>query len=148
MSNPSRPPASDRDWSGRFLALLSLAIALASLGYNTWRNETTESHRNARQAGFVVLDQTAQLQQIIDMRFYAGDTSDMTLIAAWGKAGLLRDLGPLVSDAAGRRAQRVFEVWSKRTEALDRKDPAAAAEIATALRQLRDQTIADLRRLQ
>jgi hypothetical protein len=41
------------------VALLSLAIALASLGYNTWRNETTESHRNARQAGFVVLDQTA-----------------------------------------------------------------------------------------
>jgi hypothetical protein len=147
MSTPTRPSTSDRDWSGRFLALLSLAIALASLAYNTWRNETTESHRNARQAGFVVLDQTAQLQQIIDTRFYAGDTSEMTRIAAWGKAGLLRDLGPLVSEAAGQRAQRAFDVWSKRADALDRKDPAAAAEIAMALRGLRDQTIADLRRL-
>jgi hypothetical protein len=147
MSTSSRPSTRGRDWSGRFLALLSLAIALASLGYNTWRNETTESHRNARQAGFVVLDQTAQLQQIIDMRFYAGDTSEMTRIAAWGKAGLLRDIGPLVSDTAGQRAQRVFEIWSKNAEALDRKDPAAAAEIAAALRQLRDHTIADLRQL-
>jgi hypothetical protein len=82
------------------------------------------------------------------MRFYAGDTSDMTRIAAWGKAGLLRDLGPLVSDETAQRAQRAFEAWSKRTEALDRKDPvAAAAEMTAALSEPRDQTIADLRRL-
>lgn len=148
MSNPTPAPQPTRDWSGRFVALLSLAIALASLGYSTWRNETTEAHRNARQAGFVVLDQLAQLQQLIDLRFYAGDDSEMTRIAAWGKAGLLRDLGPLVSSKTGAQAQQVFEVWSRRADALDRKDPAAAAEMTAALRALRDQTIADLRRLQ
>jgi hypothetical protein len=137
-----------RDWSGRFVALLGLAIALASLGYNTWRNETTEAHRNARQAGFVVLDQIAQFQQLVDLRFSAEDDSETTLIAVWGKAGLLRDLGPLVSSETGLQAQRAFEVWSRQADALDRKDPAAAAEMTAALRRLRDQTIADLRRLQ
>ncbi len=33
------------------VALISLAIAQSSLGYNTWRNEQTEANRNARAAG-------------------------------------------------------------------------------------------------
>jgi hypothetical protein len=30
------------------VALISLFIAVGSLGYNTWRNETTEEQRNVR----------------------------------------------------------------------------------------------------
>ena len=69
------PPRPGRDWSSRFLALLGLCVSLASLGYTTWRNETTEAHRNARQAAFLLLDQTAQWQQIVDTRVYGGDES-------------------------------------------------------------------------
>ena len=38
------------------VALISLVIALSSLGYNTWRNETTEEQRNIRHASFRVLE--------------------------------------------------------------------------------------------
>jgi hypothetical protein len=140
-------PRGPRDWSGRFLALLSLGVALAGLGYNTWRNETTEAHRNARQAAFVVLDQAAQLQQIIDTRAYGGDGGEATRIAAWGKAGLLRDLGPLVSEASGRRAEAMFATWSAQAGAIDRHDTDAAEAVNAALQRLRRQTLADLRRL-
>ena len=37
------------------VALISLVVALSSLGYNTWRNEQTEANRNERQAAFEVL---------------------------------------------------------------------------------------------
>ena len=37
------------------VALISLSVALIALSYNTWRNETTESQRNIRQASFRVL---------------------------------------------------------------------------------------------
>ena len=30
------------------VALISLVVALGSLGYNTWRNERTEHNRNVR----------------------------------------------------------------------------------------------------
>lgn len=146
-SLPDEPMRPGRDRVGRFLALLGLCVSLASLGYTTWRNETTEAHRNARQAAFLLLDQTAQWQQIVDTRVYGGDESQALRIAAWGKAGLVRDLGPLVSADAGRRADAAFGIWSRRADALERHDEAAAEALSTALRDLRAQVIADLHRL-
>jgi len=39
------------------VALISLAVALTALSYNTWRNERTEHNRNIRVAAFEVLAQ-------------------------------------------------------------------------------------------
>ena len=36
------------------VALISLAVALFGTSYNTWRNQTTEAHRNTRAAAFMV----------------------------------------------------------------------------------------------
>ncbi|GAP65437.1 hypothetical protein MBSD_n0727 [Mizugakiibacter sediminis] len=135
-----------RDWSGRLLALLSLAVALAGLGYNTWRNETTESHRNVRQAAFVLLEQAGQLQQIVDNRHYGGDRSAMTHIDGWGKAALIRDLGALVSPASARAAREAFDAWATHADHLGDDDTAEAA-ISAALNELRMQVLADLARL-
>ena len=52
------------------VALISLVIALSSLGYNTWRNETTESQRNIRHASFRVLETLGSLQEVVDFRYY------------------------------------------------------------------------------
>lgn len=52
------------------LSLLSLLVALLSLGYNTWRNEATEDHRNIREAGFHLLLQVGELEQIVSYRHY------------------------------------------------------------------------------
>jgi hypothetical protein len=94
-----------------------------------------------------MLDEIAQLQQIVDARFYAGDDSEANRIAAWGKAGLLRDLGPLVSEETGRRAARMFATWSARARAIDRHEPAAEADMTLALQSLRERTLEDLRAL-
>ncbi len=137
----------NRDWNGRILALISLLVALSSLAYNTWRNETTEAHRNIRQAAFAMLEQSGQLQQIVDNRFYAGDRSEMTRIAAWGKVALLRDLGSLMPPQTERDAQHLFELWSKRSADIDHGDAQAEAEISKALKELRRQAISDLHSL-
>lgn len=52
------------------VALISLFIAVAGLGYNTWRNEKTEEQRNVRHAAFRVLETLGEMQQIIDSRYY------------------------------------------------------------------------------
>lgn len=51
-------------------ALISLALAAISPGYNTWRNETTEMQRNWRQASFQVLIEVGELNQIVLYRRY------------------------------------------------------------------------------
>ena len=37
------------------VALISLTIAISSLGYNTWRNEHSEDNRNKRFAAFEIV---------------------------------------------------------------------------------------------
>jgi hypothetical protein len=70
------------------VAIISLVVALAGLGYNTWRNESTEAHRNVRQGAFAMLEQLGQLQQLVDQRFYADKKDDVNRITCWGKVAL------------------------------------------------------------
>src|SRR4051812_50114900 len=78
------------------VALISLAVALFGTSYNTWRNQTTEAHRNTRAAAFMVLDALGQLQEIADRRFYAGDRSDANRIGGGGEGGVGGGPGPPV----------------------------------------------------
>lgn len=52
------------------VALITLAVAFIALSYTTWRNETTESQRNIRQASFRVLENLGDLQEVADYRYY------------------------------------------------------------------------------
>ena len=44
------------------VALISIVIAVSSLAYNTWRNETTEEQRNIRHAAFRLLEVFGDLE--------------------------------------------------------------------------------------
>ena len=130
------------------VALISLFIALSGLGYNTWRNETTESHRNTRQAAFMMLQQLGELQQLVDERFYAGKATDVNRIAGWGKVALLRDISGLVSAPASQQAAGLFASWQGRLDALDAGDAGAERDISQAIKQTREQVLRDLESLQ
>lgn len=52
------------------LAIISVLIAVASLSYNTWRNDVSELNRNQRAAGFAVLQELAKLQLLVDHLTY------------------------------------------------------------------------------
>ena len=80
------------------LALISLAVAFIALGYNTWRNETTESHRNVREASFRVLESLGELQEVADHRYYylpfentEGREGELRL-RGFGRVAMVRDL--------------------------------------------------------
>lgn len=129
------------------VALISLTVALTGLGYNTWRNETTESHRNVRQGAFAMVEQVGQLQQLVDQRFYAGKKDDINRISCWGKVALLRDMGPLVSREVAAKSQRLSEVWEHELDALDEGNADAEKKISGAIGELREQLLVDLKRL-
>lgn len=142
-------PSRVRDALARHgVALVSLFIALSGLAYNTWRNETTESHRNVRQAAFVVFEQLGQLQQLVDQRFYAGRQTPVNRIAGWGKVTLVRDMGMLVSPATSRRAGQLFATWQSQLDEMDSGNPSAEREISNAIAAVREQVLRDLEALQ
>ncbi|PKM09048.1 MAG: hypothetical protein CVV14_01735 [Gammaproteobacteria bacterium HGW-Gammaproteobacteria-4] len=129
------------------LALVSLFIALFGLGYNTWRNETTEHHRNVRQSAFVALDALGEVQQLADTRFFGSEHSEANRIAIWGRVTLIRDIATLVSVDSAGRADALFAVWSEKEAAFDNGDAEAERAVAAAIREARAQVLADLQRL-
>ena len=74
------------------VALTSLAIALAALGYNTWRNERTERNRNIRVAGIELLQEIGSLQQIIFYAHYAEDDQRGDPRMGWADVLTINDL--------------------------------------------------------
>jgi hypothetical protein len=129
------------------VAIISLCVALSGLGYNTWRNETTESHRNVRQASFALLEQLGQLQQLVYQRYYAHQRDDVTRITCWGKVMLVRDMGPLVSGEVAARSNGLFETWSDKLDDLDEGDAGAEKAISGSIAALREQLLVELKRL-
>jgi hypothetical protein len=129
------------------VALISLFVALTGLGYNTWRNESTEAHRNIRQAAFVMLEQLGELQQVVDQRYYAGKANDINRIQGWGKIALVRDMSMLISADTSREASRLYGVWRNQLERMDTGDPEAERQISRAIMATREQVLRDLEAL-
>lgn len=129
------------------LAMISLGVALFGLGYNTWRNETTERHRNVRQSAFFLLSTLGELQQLADTRFYGLEHSESNRIAIWGRVTLARDISGLVSRESAARADVLFTTWAAQAEAFDHGDAQAEKAVAEAVRAARVQVLADLRAL-
>ncbi|MDT8449969.1 MAG: hypothetical protein RQ847_07315 [Wenzhouxiangellaceae bacterium] len=137
-------PARKRFWrqvNNHSVALISLVVAIISLGYNTWRNETTEMQRNWRQASFQVLIEVGELNQIVLYRRYfhapAGSEPDATgrtlnriqdaqsWVAGWGKAAMIRDLTSIMPEPLPARGQELFDTWQTHGGELDAGDPQA-----------------------
>ncbi len=129
------------------VSLISLCVALTALGYNTWRNETTESHRNVRQAAFAILTTLGELQQVVDQRYYAGKTNDVNRISGWGKVALVRDMGTLVTPETSRQSARLFATWKDNLERMDAGQADAEREISSAIMATREQVLRDLESL-
>ena len=100
------------------VALISLAVALTALSYNTWRNERTEHNRNIRVAAFEVLTQLGELQVVVNSAFYAKGSNRMDPMTGWGRVAMITDLSQLLPDPAPRRAEELHRVWQANWEGL------------------------------
>ena len=128
------------------VAIISLAIALSALGYNTWRNERTERNRNTRVAGIELLTEVGSLQQII---FYAhfteGDQRGDPRMG-WADVLTINDLATLMPAAVVRDAVELKTVWEADSAGL-MEDDEAYRRIDVAIDELRQTTLESLRAL-
>lgn len=128
------------------VALISLIIALASLGYNTWRNEQTEVNRNVRHAAFEMLVRLGELQQVADHLHYGDDSGQGNPITGWGYVAVIRDLAMVMPEPVKASADDLFETWEAHFEGLGSKDSANKA-ITEAIRANRRAVVAELEAL-
>jgi hypothetical protein len=129
------------------VALISLVIAVTSLGYNTWRNERTEYNRNQRQASMEVLLKLGELQQVVFHRHYDRDVADKgNPRMGWALVLTIRDLSQVLDSPLPEAAAGLVEVWGRHWDELGASQAGADA-ILKSIESVRDDTLALLRSL-
>jgi hypothetical protein len=120
------------------LAIISLAVAISALGYNTWRNETTEVNRNIRLASFEILVQLAKLQIITDHAHYGNNKEMGNPITGWGHVAMVEDLSFLMPEPLPDMAINLKQVWQANWEGLasNQKSEAKITEAISNMREM------------
>lgn len=130
------------------VALISLFVALSSLGYNTWRNELTEHNRNQRQSAFEILLKLGELQQVVFHSHYdrdiAGKGNPRT---GWAYVLLVNDLANVLQSPMPAMTAELQAVWGDRWSDLG-SDQESADAILAAIDSVRTETLRQLNRLE
>jgi hypothetical protein len=129
------------------VALISLTVAISSLGYNTWRNERTEHNRNVRTAAFEVLMRAGDLERVTFLAQYDRDRSGGSPRTGWTDVLAIRDLAALVPGAVPDRSAELLKVWGENWEGLGKEDETAVSRIDDAIGRVREAALAVLRAL-
>jgi hypothetical protein len=129
------------------VALISLVVALGSLGYNTWRNERTEHNRNIRTATFELLTKLAELERVVFLAQYDHDAAGGNPRTGWTYVLVIRDLAAVVPGPVSMQATQLQGVWASHWEDLGKSDESAAVRIDDAIEKLREASLSTLRSL-
>lgn len=129
------------------VALISLVIAITSLGYNTWRNEASENNRNQRLVSIQVLVMLGELQQVIlDRRYGKESDGKSNLRKGWALALTIRDISMVAEGDIPESAEQLFDTWNDDSANLGNSDE-AKARIEEAVERVRHATHEVLRSL-
>ena len=119
------------------VALISLAVAVTGLGYNTWRNEASEHNRNQRLVSIELLLMLGELQQLTLDNHY-GDDANREAISrkAWAKVLSIRDLAQISEGSVPASSMALYDIWSSDYDKLG-ENAVAKDRIVSALDEVR-----------
>ncbi len=96
------------------VALISLAVAVTSLGYNTWRNEASEHNRNQRLVAIQMLLMLSDVQKLTLDRHYGKDVNGPAILReGWAKVLTIRDLAQIAEGSVPESAAHLYETWNQ-----------------------------------
>ena len=128
------------------VALISLFIAVTSLGYNTWRNEASEYNRNQREASFHMLLHVGKFrEQLYHLRYDPEAVGEEALRSSWVIVLSIVDLAMLLESPIPEAAESLRSTWdaSYKTIETEKSKDAVEAELDN----LRDLTLEMLEKL-
>lgn len=128
------------------VALISLAVALTSLGYNTWRNEQTEANRNVRTAGIEMLLVLGELEQVAFFLTYDSESGRGNAREGWAYVLTARDLSSLTAEPAVSAVNALLKTWDADWDQLG-IDQEAGDRVSAAIDEARASTLAVLANL-
>ncbi len=128
------------------VALISLVVAVTSLGYNTWRNEASEHNRNQRLVSIEILRNLGELRQVVLYAHYGGDDERGSPKTGWALVLTIRDLAMVLDEPLPDSGTELWATWDASFEGLG-VDDADVERINEAIEALRQDTHALLQSL-
>ena len=129
------------------VALISLVIAITSLGYNTWRNEASENNRTQRLVALEVLMKLGDLQQLTWHHYYDKDFENKgNLRTGWTLVLVVRDISQILDGPLPQSTQELHQTWDEFSPGLDSSGEAKEAIIG-AIESVRSDALILLQRL-
>jgi hypothetical protein len=114
-----------------FVAIVSLVVAVTSLGYNTWRNESSEFNRNQRLISVEVLRNLGELQQVVYHRHWGMDAEDAgNPLTGWAIVLTIDDLASILQVPVPESARALRDAWQQNSDKLGEQDKAEQMIIA------------------
>ena len=110
------------------VALISLAIALSSLSYNTWRNEQTEQNRNVRAAGFEVLLKLGELERVVLHLGYTPEEATEDPRVGWAVVWDVKTFSELLPETVASGQENLFKTWEDHQSQLEKPDVVESSE--------------------
>lgn len=134
------------------VALISLVVAVTSLGYNTWRNEASEENRNQRWASFELLLELGELHQVVDHLYYDRDAEDRgNPRKGWAIVDMIRGVAVVIDDPIPARANALHDAWAENWNCIARRegcdDEQALEDVERAMEALRTDVVTHLQML-
>lgn len=130
------------------VALISLAVAISSLAYNSWRNEQSEANRNIRTAGIELLIKLGELDRVLLHAQYGKDAgsedSNETMAyirTGWAYVLTVRDLGSLTTKPAKSSSLELYEIWRVNFDHLGESDEKASDAVSDGIDQVRSDVL-------
>ena len=122
------------------VALISLVVAISSLGYNTWRNEVSEYNRNQRAISIEVLRHTGEFQQVVFHNAWDMDTGGKgNPRTGWVHVLAIRDLSRILDGDVSASSLQLYQTWEAEWSALG-PDNASYRKILDAIEAVRSDT--------
>ena len=122
--------------------IFSVLFALAGFSYNVWRMEISEHNNNMRTAGFEMLKELAELEQLVYIAHYDGDIKEGSPRKGWVTVGLIADLSMLTTQPVEQESLALKEVWSTEWSSMAENEDSAMAIVAAV-----DEVRAELKQL-
>ena len=96
------------------VALISLAVAVTGLGYNTWRNEASEHNRNQRLVSIELLLMLADVQQLTQEAQWGNNEDRAPILREiWSKILTIEDLSQISEGSVPVSATALYKIWSE-----------------------------------
>ena len=119
------------------VAIISLVVALSGLGYNTWRNESSEANKNVRDAGLFMMQELTKLQEVVFYARYDRQDERGDIKTGWVHVLAVKDISYAMPQSVQNSAENLSQVWAEHSGGLDKEEAASYQAVDESIEEIK-----------